>query len=181
MKAILQVVYWKKLCYSGSSAVRMATNHCVGYTQNAHTVSWCCLFWSSVLENLSNLDFTHLSKVDESTYVTYFQQTDIHTKQKRNLAVQSVSCENWVWLGLYVGLEPIVVLLQNFLLFSSHVPWGEYFSSFLAYPQHQITASLFFVLCPQWTFEHELHMLSKGFPFYQHYPNWFCFNGYSVK
>ena len=82
-----------------------------------------------------------------------------------NLAVQFVSCKNWVWLGFYVGLEPIIVFLQNFLLCISHVPCGEYSSSFLTYPQHQITASLFFVPPPQWTFEHELYMLSKGFPF----------------
>ena len=55
--------------------------------------------------------------------------------------------------------------LQNLLLCISHVPCGEYSSSFLAYPQHQIAASLFFDLRPQWTFEHELYMLSKAFPF----------------
>ena len=32
------------------------------------------------LKSLSNLVFTHLSKFDESIYVTYFQQKDIHTK-----------------------------------------------------------------------------------------------------
>ena len=41
----------------------------------------------------------------------------------------------------------------------------KYSSSFLAYLKHQITTSLFFVFRPQWTFEHELYMLSKGFPF----------------
>ena len=44
MRTILQIVYVeknnnnKKLCYSGSRAVRLATNHCVGYTQDGHTV-----------------------------------------------------------------------------------------------------------------------------------------------
>ena len=32
------------------------------------------------LKSLLNLVFTHLSKVDESIYVSYFQQKDIHTK-----------------------------------------------------------------------------------------------------
>ena len=32
------------------------------------------------LKSLSNLVFTHLLTVDESIYVTYFQQKDIHTK-----------------------------------------------------------------------------------------------------
>ena len=64
----------------------------------------------------------------------------------------------WVVI-LYVGLESIIVFLQDFLLCISHVPCGKYSSSFLAYPQHQITASLFFGLRPQWAFEHELYML----------------------
>ena len=43
MRTILQIAYVeknnnKKLCYSGSRAVRLATNHCVGYTQDGHTV-----------------------------------------------------------------------------------------------------------------------------------------------
>ena len=48
---------WEKLCYSGSHAVRLATNHSVGYTQDGHTVSWCWLFWSSVLEKSIEFSF----------------------------------------------------------------------------------------------------------------------------
>ena len=57
------------------------------------------------------------------------------------------------------------ILWSSSLTRSWSATGGEYSSSFLAYPQHQITVSLFFVLRPQWTFEHELYMLSKGFPF----------------
>ena len=41
-----------------------------------------------------------------------------------------------------------MVLLQNILLCISHVPCRECSSSFLAYPHHQIAASLFFLLRP---------------------------------
>ena len=47
---------WGKLCYSGSCAVRLATNHNVGYTQDGHIASWC-LFWISVLEKSVELSF----------------------------------------------------------------------------------------------------------------------------
>ena len=56
-----QVVFVEKLCYSGSRAVRLATNHSVGYTQDGHTVSWC-LFWSSVLEKSIEFSFHTLIK-----------------------------------------------------------------------------------------------------------------------
>ena len=82
MRTILQVVYVeKKTCYSGSRAVRLATNHCVGYKQDGHTdilhpwrvkleiclsrlscghsyrLSWCRLFLNSVLQKSIEFSF----------------------------------------------------------------------------------------------------------------------------
>ena len=71
---------WGKLWYPGSHTVPLATNHSMGYRQDGHTVSWCCLFWISVLKKCIELVLTHLWKVNESIYVSYFQQKDIHTK-----------------------------------------------------------------------------------------------------
>ena len=68
-------------------------------------------------------------------------------------------------LWLYVGLEPITVVLQNFLFSVCRGARGEYFPSLLYYQKDQITAFFFLVLLPQWTVEHEFCMLSKGFPF----------------
>ena len=78
MRVILQVVYGKNkhLCYSGSHAVRLATNHSTGKTG---TLLADVCFKVQCLKSLSNLVFTHLSKVDELIYATYFQQKDIHT------------------------------------------------------------------------------------------------------
>ena len=53
---------WEKLCYSGSHAVRLATNHSMGFTQDGQTVSWCCLFWSSVLEKSVEFSFHTFTK-----------------------------------------------------------------------------------------------------------------------
>ena len=71
---------WEKPCYSGSHAVRLATNHSVGYPQDGTLLADVVCFEVQCLKSLSNLVFTHLSKVDESIYVTYFQQKDMHTK-----------------------------------------------------------------------------------------------------
>ena len=40
------VLFWVPCCSLG-----------VGYTQDGHTVSWCCLFWSSVLEKSIEFNF----------------------------------------------------------------------------------------------------------------------------
>ena len=55
-----------------------------------HTIAWVrrktgtlfadVCFEVKCLKCLSNLVFTHLSNVDGSIYVTYFQQKDSHTK-----------------------------------------------------------------------------------------------------
>ena len=71
-----------------------------GYTQDEHTVNWCCLFWSEVqcLKSLSNLVYTHLSKADESTYVNYSSsalEKDIHTKCSRRTHFPRL---NYAWV-----------------------------------------------------------------------------------
>ena len=73
---ILQVVYGKN-CYSGSHAVRLATNHRVGCTQYIMIGTLLVdvvYFEARCLKSLLNLFFTHVSKVDKSIYVTYFLQ-----------------------------------------------------------------------------------------------------------
>ena len=44
-----------------------------------------------------------------------------------NLAVQFVSCKNWVWFGLYVGLEPIIVLAELSVVHQSFPMWRIFF------------------------------------------------------
>ena len=51
-------------------------------------------------------------------------------------------------LWLYVGLEPITVVLQNFLFSVCRGARGEYFPSLLYYQKDQITAFFFLVLLP---------------------------------
>ena len=79
MRTILQVVYGKSCTVLG--AVLFAWQQTTAWViRKTDTMLADVCFEVQCLKSLSNLVFAHLSKVNESIYVTYFQQKDIHTK-----------------------------------------------------------------------------------------------------
>ena len=78
MRAILQVVCGKTAILG---AVLFAWQQTIAWViHKSGTLLADVCFEVQGLKSLLNLVFTHLSKADESIYVTYFQQKDIHTK-----------------------------------------------------------------------------------------------------
>ena len=80
MRAILQVVYGKNRAILGAMLFAWQQTTAWVMRKTGTLLADVVCFEVQCFKSLSNLVFTHLSKFDESIYVTYFQQKDMHTQ-----------------------------------------------------------------------------------------------------
>ena len=80
MRAILHVMYGKNCTILGAMLFPWQQTIAWVICKMGTLLDDVVCFEFQCLKSVLNLVFTHLSKVDESIYVSYFQQKDIHTK-----------------------------------------------------------------------------------------------------